>query len=61
MSNTQSDLLKEFERLVEEGGKEQLIELETRYDCTKGLHKWQKYLGYSDKYDFCEICDLKRR
>lgn len=24
-------------------------------------HKWKKYVGFIEEYDYCEVCDEKRR
>jgi hypothetical protein len=57
------DLLKEFDRLVKEGeahAGHNEIELEFRYDCTRGFHKWRWYEGLKlDRFYFCELCDTK--
>lgn len=55
------ELVKEFERLVQEGGIDATgnIILEDRYNCSKGFHKWKLYVGFTNKYHYCELCDLK--
>jgi len=57
-SDPNFDLVKEFDRLVAEGGAAK-VELEPRYNCERGNHKWKLYIGFSDKYHYCELCDLK--
>lgn len=55
------DLVREFERLVSEGGKELDITLELRYDCNKGIHKWKWYNGFTDRFHYCDLCPAKDR
>lgn len=52
------DLSKEFDRLIAEGGVAK-VELEPRYDCSKGNHKWLLYNGFRERYHYCDLCDLK--
>ena len=65
MSSESLELLKEFERLVSEGGiatynSYPYIDLEPRYSCEHGLHKWKWYVGFLlEQYYFCELCDKK--
>ena len=59
MNDKDLDLLKEFERLVSEGGTSLEIELESRYNCDRGHHKWLLYNGFREKYHYCDLCDLK--
>ena len=61
MNDDQNKLLREFERLVAEGGVDVSghIELEHRYNCDRGFHKWKLYDGFREKYHFCELCDIK--
>ena len=64
MNNKDPELLKEFERLVAEGGVDvsgHHVELEPRYDCKKGDHKWLPYNGFRERYDYCDLCDIKIR
>jgi len=54
------DLIKEFERLLAEGGNPCAdIELEPRYNCDQGYHQWKKYVGFTAVYHYCLLCDLK--
>ena len=56
------DLLKEFERLVAEGGSYPCneVELQPRYNCNSGYHDWKWYVGlHMERYWFCQLCDIK--
>ena len=58
-----AELLREFERLIAEGGVDISghVELEYRYNCDRGHHKWKKYTGFTEIYDYCDLCDIKIR
>lgn len=28
--------------------------------CNKWAHKWKKYVGFTDKFEYCEHCDVKK-
>jgi len=57
------DLSKEFDRLIAEGGSyRHEVELESRYNCNRDMHKWKWYVGFhTERFWFCELCDLKDR
>jgi hypothetical protein len=59
------DLVKEFERLVSEGGRSEPptyeVTLEPRYNCEKGYHKWAWYNGFTDCFYHCTMCPAKDR
>ncbi len=61
MSILDLDLIKEFERLIAEGGADVSghMVLDIYYNCNQGYHKWKCYEGFTDKYLYCELCDLK--
>lgn len=60
MNDIEFDLVKEFERLVQEGGKDlPAVELEPRYNCKGGFHKMLWYHGFREKYHYCALCDHK--
>lgn len=63
--NDELVLLREFERLVAEGGKDfapsaPVAEQYKYYNCANNAHKWKWYVGaHMDKFWYCELCDLK--
>lgn len=64
MSADKDDLLKEFDRLVAEGGYDpsnyNAVDIEYQYSCTRGVHKWVWYKGFHlEQYWFCELCPVK--
>jgi hypothetical protein len=64
MSNAfnNEELMKEYERLIGEGGL--VLDISPAadyvYKCNQGIHKWKWYVGaHMDKFWFCELCDFK--
>jgi hypothetical protein len=56
------DLLKEFDRLLKESetrASTKEVELEPRYNCDRGFHKWLPYIGFRDRYYYCDLCNTK--
>ena len=59
MSNNDPYLIKEFDRLVDEGNTTSLA-LDHSYDCNKGFHVWKWYVGFHiERFWYCEHCTAK--